>query len=184
MCPQRQTSLCLLSRSMFRSASGTLRLSRTGALKTAATGVKHRGLTRIQYYGYRMRSYRRRPMFETKRCAVALRAFGLALLILPVLVAPSMAQTWPQRPVKFIVTLGPGSAVDFGTRLLGDRLSKRWGQPVVIENRPGGDAVVAVTAVISANDDHVLLASPTSALTAHPYMLQPMPYQDSDLLPI
>jgi tripartite-type tricarboxylate transporter receptor subunit TctC len=63
-------------------------------------------------------------------------------------------------------------------------LSKRWSQSVVIENRPGGDAIVAVTAVISANDDHVLLASPTSALTAHPYMLQQMPYQDGDLLPI
>jgi tripartite-type tricarboxylate transporter receptor subunit TctC len=94
------------------------------------------------------------------------------------------AETWPQRPVKFIVTLGAGSGVDFGTRLLGDRLSKRWGQPVVVENRPGGDAIVAVSAVISANDDHVLLASPTSALTAHPYVLQQMPYKDSDLLPI
>ena len=72
----------------------------------------------------------------------------------------------------------------FRHRLLGDRLSKRWGQPVVIENRPGGDAVVAVSTVISANDDHVLLASPTSALTAHPYVLQQMPYKDSDLLPI
>jgi tripartite-type tricarboxylate transporter receptor subunit TctC len=123
-------------------------------------------------------------MFGTERCALGIYPVGLALLLLLVLVSPSMAQTWPQRPVKFIVTLGPGSGVDFGTRLLGDRLSKRWGQPVVIENRPGGDAVVAVTAVISANDDHVLLASPTSALTAHPYMLQQMPYQDSDLLPI
>jgi tripartite-type tricarboxylate transporter receptor subunit TctC len=109
---------------------------------------------------------------------------ALAFFLLLVSAFPSTAQTWPQRPVKFIATLGPGSGVDFGTRLLGDRLSKRWGQPVVIENRPGGDAVVAVSAVISANDDHVLLASPTSALTAHPYVLQQMPYKDSDLLPI
>src|SRR6266700_1614764 len=123
-------------------------------------------------------------MVETKRCAVPLCALGLALLLLLILVPPSMAQTWPQRPVKFIVTLGPGSGVDFGTRLLGDRLSKRWGQPVVIENRPGGDAIVAVSAVIGANDDHVLLASRTSALTAHPYVLQQMPYKESDLLPI
>src|SRR5215831_12850513 len=131
-----------------------------------------------------MRLIRRRPMSATTRCAVRLCAVGLALLTLLVLGLPSTAQTWPQRPVKFIVTLGPGSGVDFGTRLLGDRLSKRWTQSVVIENRPGGDAIVAVTAVVSANDDHVLLASPTSALTAHPYVLQQMPYQDSDLLPI
>src|SRR5262249_41276791 len=131
-----------------------------------------------------MRLIRRRPMSATTRCAVRLCAVGLALLILLVLGLPSTAQTWPQRPVKFTVPWGPGRAVDLGTRLLGDRLSKRWAQSVVIENRPGGDAIVAVTAVISANDDHVLLASPTSALTAHPYMLQQMPYQDSDLLPI
>src|SRR5512133_2121526 len=122
---------------------------------------------------YRMR-WREVSMFAAERRAVGLHAAGLALLLLLLPVVPSMAQTWPQRPVKFVVTLGPGSGVDFGTRLLGDRLSKRWGQPVVIENRPGGDAIVAVTAVISANDDHVLLASPTSALTAHPYMLQQM----------
>ncbi|HEY1364822.1 MAG TPA: tripartite tricarboxylate transporter substrate binding protein [Xanthobacteraceae bacterium] len=105
-------------------------------------------------------------------------------MLLLALVAPSSAETWPQRPVKLIVSLGPGSGVDFGTRLLGDRLSRLWGQPVVIENRPGGDAIVAVNAVVSANDDHVLLASPTSALTAHPYVLQEVPYKDSDLPPI
>src|SRR6201987_2057531 len=124
------------------------------------------------------------PMFAAERRAVGLHAPGLALLLLLLPVVPSMAQTWPQRPVKFIVTLGPGSGVDFGTRLLGDRLSQRWGQPVVIENRPGGDAIVAGSPVVGANDDHVLLASPTSALTAHPYVLQQMPYKDSDLLPI
>jgi tripartite-type tricarboxylate transporter receptor subunit TctC len=123
-------------------------------------------------------------MLRIERGALGAGRIGLALFFLLVFVSPSTAQTWPQRPVKFIVTLGPGSGVDFGARLLGDRLSKRWGQPVVIENRPGGDALVAVSAVIGANDDHVLLASPTSALTAHPYVLPHMTYKDSDLLPI
>jgi tripartite-type tricarboxylate transporter receptor subunit TctC len=114
----------------------------------------------------------------------AFHSCWLTLVLIGLLLGPSAAQTWPQRTVKLIVTLGPGSGVDFGTRLLADRLSKRWGQPVVIENRPGGDAVVAVNAVIGADDDHVLLASPTSALTAHPYVLDKMPYNSSDLLPI
>ena len=123
-------------------------------------------------------------MSKAPRWARKLARTSTAVLLLLVSILPALADSWPQRPVKFIVTLGPGSGVDFGARLLADRLSKRWGQPVVVENRPGGDAVVAVNAVISANDDHVLLASPTSALTAHPYVLQQMPYKDSDLLPI
>src|SRR5262249_13929221 len=74
-------------------------------------------------------------------------AFGVAFLAVLVLAAkPSTAQTWPQRAVKFIVTLGPGSGVDIGARLIGDRLSRRWGQPVVVENRPGGDGLVAISA--------------------------------------
>ena len=91
------------------------------------------------------------------------------------------AETWPQRSVRLIVTLGPGSGVDIGTRLLADRLAARWGQPVVVENRPGGDGVVAITAMISANDDHVLLSSPSSSFTAHPFVFKNPPYKPSDL---
>jgi tripartite-type tricarboxylate transporter receptor subunit TctC len=97
---------------------------------------------------------------------------------------PAAAQTWPQRPVRLIVTLGGGSGVDTAMRLLAERLAKPWGQPVVVDNRPGGDGVVAITAFIGANDDHVLLATPVSSLTAHPYNLPSMPYKWSDLLPI
>jgi tripartite-type tricarboxylate transporter receptor subunit TctC len=65
-------------------------------------------------------------------------------------IAPSawqaQAQSWPQRPVKFVVPLGPGSGADLGARLLADRLSKRWGQSVVVENRPGGDGTIGITA--------------------------------------
>jgi tripartite-type tricarboxylate transporter receptor subunit TctC len=97
---------------------------------------------------------------------------------------PSHAQSWPTRTVRFILTLGPGSGTDIGTRLLGDRLTKRWGQPVVIENRPGGDGIVAISAFVNANDDHVLLASPSSSFTAHPYLHDNLPYKPSDLAPI
>jgi tripartite-type tricarboxylate transporter receptor subunit TctC len=111
--------------------------------------------------------------------------FALALLA-PVMLgetAPA-AEVWPQRPVKFLVPLGPGSGVDIGARMLADKLSARWGQPVVVENRPGGDAIVAISTFVGAHDDHVLLATPTSSFTAHPYLHDNLPYKPSDLLPI
>ncbi|HYZ44306.1 MAG TPA: tripartite tricarboxylate transporter substrate binding protein [Xanthobacteraceae bacterium] len=112
---------------------------------------------------------------------VVLLAAALALVASA---TSSPAQTWPQRPVKFLVTLGPGSGIDIGTRLLADQLSKRWGQPVVVENRPGGDGLVAISAMVAAHDDHVLLASPTSSFTAHPFVYKNVPYKPEDLQPI
>lgn len=94
------------------------------------------------------------------------------------------AQNWPQRPVKIIATLGPGSGTDIGMRLFADRLTKRWNQPVVVENRPGGDGVVAITAFVTANDDHVLLGAPVSSFTAHPYVVPNLPYKPNDLAPV
>ena len=55
-------------------------------------------------------------------------------------VRANVRQSWPQRPVRFIIPLGPGSGVDITARLLADKLAAKWGQPVVVENRPGGDA--------------------------------------------
>ncbi len=91
---------------------------------------------------------------------------------------------WPTRPVKFILTLGPGSGSDIEARLFADRLAQRWGQPVVVENRPGGDGIVAINAFVSAHDDHVLLLTPTSSFTAHPFLHENLPYKPSDLVPI
>ena len=75
-----------------------------------------------------------------------------------------------------ILSLGPGSGADIGARLYADRLQKMWGQPVVIENRPGGDGVIAINAVIQAKDDHVLLWGPTANFVGHPYSLDKFPY--------
>jgi tripartite-type tricarboxylate transporter receptor subunit TctC len=98
--------------------------------------------------------------------------------------AQSPAQSWPQRNVTFILPLGPGSGVDITTRLLADKLSAKWGKPVVVENRPGGDAIVAINAFVSANDDHTFLMAPTSTFTAHPLLHAKLPYEAADLVPV
>jgi tripartite-type tricarboxylate transporter receptor subunit TctC len=92
------------------------------------------------------------------------------------------AQSWPQRPVKFILPLGPGAGADIGARLFADRLSKRWGQSVVVENRPGGEGVIAINAVMSARDDHTLLWGPSSTFVGHPYTLERLPYDPKEFL--
>jgi tripartite-type tricarboxylate transporter receptor subunit TctC len=94
------------------------------------------------------------------------------------------APAWPTRPVKFILTLGPGSGSDIGARLLADRLTKKWGQPIVVENKPGGDGIVAINAFVSAHDDHVLLFAPSSSFIAHPYQHDNLSYKPSDLATI
>jgi tripartite-type tricarboxylate transporter receptor subunit TctC len=108
----------------------------------------------------------------------------MALLGLALSPAQAAAQSWPTRPVKFILTLGPGSGADIGARLLSDRLTKKWGQPIVVENRPGGDGIVAINAFVGAQDDHVLLFAPSSSFIGHPYQHDNLPYKPSDLAPI
>src|SRR5205807_5745318 len=79
---------------------------------------------------------------------------------------------------------GPGAGVDIGARLLAERLTARWGKPVVIENRPGADGLVAIQAFVSANDDHTLLCSPSGSFTVHPFQYDKLPYAPADLVPI
>ena len=113
--------------------------------------------------------------------AVVCAAF---LLLLAGLLPAAAQSSWPSRNVRFVVPLGPGSGADIGARLFADKLAARWGKPVVVENRPGGDGIVAIAAFVSAHDDHTLLFSPASTFTAHPYLHDKLPYDQSDLLPI
>ena len=107
-----------------------------------------------------------------------------ALLVLVASAAPIAAQGWPQRTVKFILPLGPGSGADIGARLVAEKLTARWGQPVVVENRPGGDGIVAINAFAGAHDDHVLFFGPSSSFIAHPYLHTKLPYDPRELSPV
>jgi tripartite-type tricarboxylate transporter receptor subunit TctC len=109
---------------------------------------------------------------------------SLVLLAIAGFGSSAAAQTWPQRTVKFILPLGAGSGADIGARLIADKLSERWGQPVVVENRPGGDGMVAINAFLGANDDHVLFFGPSSSFIAHPYLHDKLPYDPRDLAPV
>jgi tripartite-type tricarboxylate transporter receptor subunit TctC len=94
------------------------------------------------------------------------------------------AQSWPTRSVKLIVPFGPGAGADIGARLFAEKLQRKWGQPVVVENRPGGDSIVAIQAFLSANDDHVFLFSPSGNFAVHPFNYAKLPYNPEDLTPV
>src|SRR3984893_993743 len=93
-------------------------------------------------------------------------------------------QTFPTQTFRFILPFGAASASDTAARLFADRLSGRWGKPVVVENRPGGDGIVAITAFVSAHDDHTLLFSPASTFPAHHLPQDNPPYDEAALRPI
>jgi tripartite-type tricarboxylate transporter receptor subunit TctC len=111
--------------------------------------------------------------------------FIVAALVVNLLAVEAQAQTYPQRTVKFILPFGPASGTDITARLVADRLAARWGKPAVIENRPGGDGLVAINAFISANDDHTLLWVPVGTFAVHPYDKGKLPYDaERDLIPV
>src|SRR3954468_13791640 len=118
-------------------------------------------------------------MLSTK----SLLAAAIALFATP-FVAPAQAQSWPTRSVRFIVPFGPGAGADIGARLFADKLSQKWGHAVVVENRPGGDSIVAIQAFLSANDDHVLLFGPAGNFTVHPFNYSKLSYNPADLIPV
>jgi tripartite-type tricarboxylate transporter receptor subunit TctC len=111
-------------------------------------------------------------------------AAATAVLAVLALSTAAQAQSWPQRPVRFIVGQGPGSAQDIAARIFGDRLARRWDQPVVIENKPGADGVNAINAFVGAHDVHTLLFAASGTFTAHPVQYAKLPYDPGDLVPL
>lgn len=98
----------------------------------------------------------------------------------------AQAQEWPTKTVRLISPYPVGGGPDGIARLLADKLAKKWGQPVVVENRPGGNGFIAIDAFKrGATDGHDLLQLDSVHLTAYPYMFKKLPYDvNKDFDPI
>ncbi len=108
-----------------------------------------------------------------------------AVSLLASTAAPAFAQSFPTAPVRFLVSTPAGGVNDLIARLVADGLSARWGQPVIVENRPGGNnAVSAVAVERSAPDGHTLLVTPDTTFTANPYTIERLAYTPKNFTPI
>ncbi|MCC6780843.1 MAG: hypothetical protein IT537_30075 [Hyphomicrobiales bacterium] len=116
------------------------------------------------------------------RCALTL---ALALLAYGAR-APASAQNYPSRPITIIVSLAAGTGMDTLVRLYGERLSQSLGQPVVIENKPGGAGVVAgETIVKSAPDGYTLAVATSAVMSIRPTLFKVRPFNPlSDFIPV
>jgi tripartite-type tricarboxylate transporter receptor subunit TctC len=98
---------------------------------------------------------------------------------------PVLAEAWPQRTVRIIAPLPAGGATDLAARLFAEGLSRRWGQSVIVENRPGADGIAGVTTFVNAQDDHTLLFSFAGPISINPLIHDNLPYDPvRDLVPI
>jgi hypothetical protein len=103
-----------------------------------------------------------------------LKLISLMLCLLPSL---ALAQSFPDRPIKVVVPFAPGNTLDNALRQVAEEFKKNTGQPIVIENKPGGSGIIAAQAVMQAPaDGYTLLLSNTSMLTINPYTFAKLPY--------
>ena len=119
------------------------------------------------------------------------RRFVLAVAGLTVglqfsLARPALAQSWPSRPVRIIVPAPAGSSLDVITRLLADKLKDRWGQPVVVDNKPGAGGMLGVDVAAKAPPDgHTLALGFNGPIAFAPFLYKKMPYDPArDLIPV
>jgi tripartite-type tricarboxylate transporter receptor subunit TctC len=117
-----------------------------------------------------------------------MKARRLILLLLVALLSapPAGAQMYPVKPIKIIVSTSPGGVTDLSARILGQHITARTGQTVVIDNRPGASGNIAMDAVAKAEPDgYTLGVANTGNIVINPYLFPTMPYDPlRDLTPV
>ena len=108
-------------------------------------------------------------------------------VVIPTLLMPFAAHAaYPERPVKITISNGPGGPVDIMSRMLAEKLSEKWGQAVVVENRPGASGIISTNAVAKASADGYSLGMVVSStLTIVPFASSSLPFDpQNDLQPL
>src|SRR5262245_26124134 len=118
-----------------------------------------------------------------RRASRVLSLLAAALFIAP---AVALAQAdFPNRPIRIVVPLVPGGTSDLLPRMIGEKLTLRWGQPVIIENKPGGALQVGTEAVArAAPDGYTLLLAPQGPLVLSPSLNAKLSYDPAAFVPI
>src|SRR2546427_8367280 len=96
------------------------------------------------------------------------------------------AEPWPAKPVRIVVAYPPGGGIDILARQLADKLAAPWGQPVVVENKPGANTIVAADAVAkSSPDGHTILMTSDATFSINPHLYARLPYDaQRDFVPV
>src|ERR671918_844489 len=96
------------------------------------------------------------------------------------------AHGWPTKPVRIVVAYPPGGGIDVLARQLADKLTPAWGQPVVVENKPGANTIVAADAVAkSPADGHTILMTTDATFSINPHLYAKLPYDaQRDFTPV
>jgi tripartite-type tricarboxylate transporter receptor subunit TctC len=110
----------------------------------------------------------------------------LMVAALSVAAPAAFAQSdFPNRPIRIVVPLAPGGTSDLLPRMIGEKLTLRWGQPVIIENKPGGALHLGTEAVArSAPDGYTLLLAPQGPLVLSPSLYRKLSYDPSAFVPV
>ncbi len=111
---------------------------------------------------------------------------GAAATVLMAASLPTSAQpAWPTQTVKIVVPTGPGSSLDLIVRLLSDKLAARWGQPVVVDNKPGAGGMLGLDLAAKSTDGHTFAIGFNGPVANAPFLYKKTPYDPAkDLRPI
>src|SRR5262249_6048279 len=115
-----------------------------------------------------------------------LRPISVALCLLPLLLAPARAQTWPSRAIRIIVPISVGSVTDVAARLTAAELQARLGQTVIVVNKPGGAMVIGGSECAkSAPDGYTICLVSPDTMSFNPLTVPNLPYDpQKDFVPV